>query len=59
MTTPMETKQATFLSTSKAKDAPNARFILLKPVGYSLRPIEGSEDVIQQSFTNHPTTHQT
>ncbi|MFW9917469.1 MAG: AAA family ATPase [Candidatus Thorarchaeota archaeon] len=40
----METKQAAFLSTSKAKDAPNARFVLLKPVGYSLRPVEGSEE---------------
>ncbi|MFX0113697.1 MAG: AAA family ATPase [Candidatus Hodarchaeota archaeon] len=40
----METKQAAFLSTSKAKDAPNARFILLKPVGYSLRPVEGGEE---------------
>lgn len=40
----METKQAAFLSTSKAKDAPNASFILLKPIGYSLRPIEGAEE---------------
>ncbi|MHA2370576.1 MAG: AAA family ATPase [Candidatus Hodarchaeales archaeon] len=38
----METKQAAFLSTSKSKDAPNARFVLLKPVGYSLRPVEGT-----------------